>query len=185
MKNYHLTATTTLLLSLLAMISIACADSTMQIGPTNSDITSGGGCDFWRAKSEEPKLVKTFFDNGKYAHINYEHESGNPILLEGYKYEGNNQKLLAALNIDGKEVLLNYAKGESIQCVDKTYNKKISCETHEYINKTLRVKIIQLTNQSACFPHTDACAGNSVSASVTVTNETSRISFVVVGHCGG
>lgn len=185
MKNYNLTATFTLLLTSLVMISIAHADSTIQINPTSSDITNGGGCDFWRPKSEKPKLVKEFFDNGKYAHINYEHESGKPILLEGFKYVGNDQQSLAALNIDGKEILLELAEEKSIQCMDKTYTQKVPCFDREYVNKNFRVKIVQLSNQSVCFPHSDECASNSVSAAITVTNETSKSSFVVVGSCGG
>jgi hypothetical protein len=185
MKNYCLAIAITLLLALVLVSSVAHAGSKMLMGSSSSEITDRGGCNFWRPKFKEPKLVKEFFDDGKNAHINYERQSGNPILLEGSRYKGDKQQRVAALNLDGKELLLEYAKSESIKCIDRTRNKKVPCDSSEYAGKDLRVKIVQLTNQSVCFPFSEGCVGSSVSALITLTNATSKLSLVVVGHCGG
>ena len=115
----------------------------------------------------------------------YEHESGRPILLEGQDESDKNYKRIAALNIDGKELLLEMTKAEPIQCLDETHNKKVSCESREYADQTIRVNVKPLSNQSTCFPHTDECASNSVSALITIESSTSKVSTIVVGSCGG
>ncbi len=185
MKNYCLAFATTFLLTPILVSSVVHAGSKMLMNPSSSEITDRGGCNFWRPKFKEPKLVKEFFDDGKYAHINYERQNGNPILLEGSRYEGDKQQRVAALNVDGKELLLEHSKSESIKCIDRIHNKKITCDSSEYAGKDIRVKISQLTNQSVCFPFSEDCVGSSVSALITLANATSKLSLVVVGHCGG
>lgn len=62
MRNYLSVTTFTLLLATYVTSTIAGSATTIEIRQTSSNITDGGGCNFWRAKSENPKLVKNYFD---------------------------------------------------------------------------------------------------------------------------
>ena len=157
----------------------------IQIGQTSSTITSAGGCDFWRIGSGQPKLVKKLVEGSKKDwHVDYEHNSGRPILLEAMVE--NDSKIAAALNINGKELLLYQASAEiQIKCFDEILKKKVPCRSRYYSNQTIKVKVKQLTQQSACSPNRGECASYSVSALITVENATSKVSFLGVGACGG
>ena len=146
MRNYCLPVAITVLLAPILVRSVAHSGSEMLMGPSSCEVTERRGCDFWRPKFKVPKLVKEFFDDGKSAHINYEHQGGEPILREGATHEGDKQQRVAALNVDGKELLLELSKSDSIKCVDKIRNKKITCNSSEYAGKNIRVKVAQLTN---------------------------------------
>lgn len=183
MRNYF-SATAIAFLAALMMPTIAYSVTPIEIGRTGSNIADERGCGFYKPNAEKPKLVKKLFDDGRYGNFEYEHASGRPILLLGGISSGKDWKSMAAMNINGKELLLDWVKEERIQCLDEVHHKQTQCTKREYANHDFRVIVKQLTIQSSCWPDGSECAGGTVSALVTIESVPSKTSLVMVGSCG-
>ena len=136
MKKFYSATAAALLLAVLVIAPIAHSSTPIQIGQTSSNITAEAGCNFWRPGADGEKLVNVQYNGVDL--IEYKHESGKPILLVGQQGADKNYNGIAALNINGKEVLLEMTKAESIQCLDKNHNKQVYCESQEYANETIQ-----------------------------------------------
>lgn len=176
-------ATTLAFITSLILPTIAYSETPIEIGQTSNNIANERGCGFRKAIAEKPKLVKKSFDE-KRGLFEYEHAAGRPILLLGEIEDGNDLKRMAAMNINGKEMLFDWVKGEPIKCRDEVHHEQIDCTKDEYANHDVRIIVKQLTNQSACFPDGSECAGETVSVLVTIENAPSKTSLVMVGSCG-
>ena len=181
MRKYFSAAATILVVFMLP--TIAYAVSPIEIGQTNG-VFDGASCSFYRFIDEKPKLIKKIIDKGPYAIFEYEHASGRPVLYLGRIRSGKEWKQVAAININGKELLIDIVKQEPTQCLDEVHHKQIECTTDEYANHEYRIIVKRLTSQSACFPDNSPCAGNTASVLVTIESQSSKISLVMVGGCG-
>ncbi len=183
MRSY-LSATTFALLAILMTSTAAHSATSIEIGQTTSNIADEGGCGFYKPSAEKPTLVKKLFDEGRYGHFEYERSPGRPVLLLGGIWSDKKYKSMAALNINGKEQLLDIVKEEPIQCLDETHHKQRACTKTEFANRDVRLIVKPLTIQSACWPDGSECAGAATSALVTIESAPAVTSLVLVGNCG-
>jgi hypothetical protein len=155
----------------------------IEIGQTNG-VFDGASCSYYRATDEKPKLIKELIDKGPDAIFKYEYTSGRPVLYLGSTRSGQKSKQVAAININGKELLLDLVKQEPSQCLDEVHQKQVACTTNEYANHEYKIIAKRLTSQTACFPDSRYCAGDTASVLITIESQSSKTSLVAVGGCG-
>jgi hypothetical protein len=176
-------ATTTAILVALMMPTTAYSATSIAVGQTAGNF-DGAGCRFYIANTEKPKLVRKLSDEGRSGLFEYEHAPGGPTLLLGGIKSGNEWKQVAAMNINGKELLLDWVKQEPVQCLDEVHHNQVECSTNEYADQDVKIVVKRLTSQRACFPDSSPCAGDTASVLVTIVSPPSRLSLVMAGGCG-
>ncbi|HQS59385.1 MAG: hypothetical protein B7Y56_13355 [Gallionellales bacterium 35-53-114] len=180
MQN-NFTAIATLLVGFMSP-TITYSATPIEIGQTNG-VFDGASCSYYSAIDKKPKLIKEIIDKGPDAIFKYEHTPGRPVLYLGSTRTDQEWKQVAAININGKELLLDFVKQEPSLCLDEVHQKQVECTTNEYANHEYKIFVKRLTSQRACFPDSAYCAGDAASVLVTIEGNHSQKSLLLVGGC--